>query len=250
MSKIVKRTLDFFELFEREGRALTLSEISRALKLPVSSCHDVLRSLLDAGYLYQLGPRSAFYPNLKLKRLAGVIVEHDPVVLRAEILLRELRARFDETVFLMRAEGAGARYLLSFESASPLRFFASIGDSLRSVHATSAGKAALGALPPEERRAAIAALDMQPLTGATIRSADTLAAEIEASVARGWYLNREESVPTVTTVSATFRWNRATYIVTVAGPTHRMEPRLEQVGEALLEVCRGLERPSSPVQIS
>ena len=47
MSKIVKRTLDFFELFAEHKRPLSLSEISKLLGIPVSSCHDVLRALED-----------------------------------------------------------------------------------------------------------------------------------------------------------------------------------------------------------
>ena len=47
MSKIVDRTLDFLELFAKEKRPLSLSDISRLLSIPVSSCHDVLQALQE-----------------------------------------------------------------------------------------------------------------------------------------------------------------------------------------------------------
>ena len=42
MSKIVDRTLDLLELFAKEKRPLSLSDIARLLRIPVSSCHDVI----------------------------------------------------------------------------------------------------------------------------------------------------------------------------------------------------------------
>ena len=233
MSKIVKRTLDFFELFAEHQRPLSLSEISRLLDIPVSSCHDVLQSLQERGYLYELGPRGGYYPTLRLHRLAGRIAENDPVLMRAEIGLRALRDAFDESVSLARAQGAQATYLLVFEPSHALRF----------LHSTSAGKAALGSLPPAEREKAYREIDFVPFTERTVTTLDELRADIDRSLARGWFANREESVPGATTVSCRFVWNRGTFIVTVAGPTFRMEPKLDAVVAKLMATCQALEAP-------
>ena len=245
MSKIVKRTLDFFELFAEHKRPMSLSEISKLLDIPVSSCHDVLQSLQERGYIYELGPRGGYYPTLKLQRLSNRIAENDPVMQRADVLLRNLRDEFDESVSLARANGAQATYLLVFEPSHPLRFLVYIGQNVRSLHATSAGKAILGALPKEEREKLFAAMQLTPLTDKTITSIDELRRDVDAGNARGWYLNREESVPSATTVSARFVWNRAPFIVTVAGPSFRMEPKLDQVVARMIETCRALEAPGA-----
>jgi DNA-binding IclR family transcriptional regulator len=243
MSKIVKRTLDFIELFAEHRRPLSLSDISKLLDIPVSSCHDVLQSLQERGYIYELGPRAGFYPTLRLQQMAAAIAEHDPVILRAELKLRALRDRFDESVSLAKVTNEQATYLLVFEPTHSLRFIVHVGEINRSLYATSAGKALLGTLPPERREAVIAGLTLTPLTDRTVRSKAELRREVEASIRRGWYLNREESVPTATTVSAHFVWNRAVFIVTVAGPTFRMEPELDEVVQALLDTCRELGTP-------
>ena len=63
---------------------------------------------------------------------------------------------------------------------------------------------------------------------------------------RGWYLNQGESLEGVTTLSAPFRWNTATYIVTIAGPSARLEPKLEQAVGLITNVCLMLEtRPKA-----
>jgi hypothetical protein len=59
-------------------------------------------------------------------------------------------------------------------------------------------------------------------------------------------LNREESQEGVTTLSARFTWTAAVYIVTIAGPSSRIVPKLRQASELLMSVCRLLEAPTRP----
>jgi DNA-binding IclR family transcriptional regulator len=241
MSKIVERTLDLLELFAQEKRPLSLSDIARLLKIPVSSCHDVLQAMQSRGYLYELAPRAGYYPTLRLQRLGQEISENDPVVLRAELLLRSLRDTVDETVLLAKVTGLGASYLLAFESAHPLRFMVKLGENVRSLHATSAGKALLGSLDDRALDAFLKTAALKPLTRATITSRTLLRKDIELGRTRGWYLNSSESIEDVTTVSAPFRWNGAVYIVTVAAPSSRLDKRLDQVVELLTNVTLMLE---------
>lgn len=244
MSKIVDRTLDFIELFAAERRPLSLSDVSRLLKIPVSSCHDVLHALLARGYIYEISPRAGFYPTARLYDLARVILQHDPVLLRAEILLRKLRDDVDESVSLAKASKKQATYLIVLEPSHPLRFLVRAGSSIRSLHATSAGKAFLGALLPADFAKYLASAKLTPMTPKTIRSKSVLKKEIEDSNRRGWFLNSEESVDDATTISARFAWNGSVYIVTVAGPTKRMKSKLNQAASLLTSTCRLLDAPA------
>lgn len=248
MSKIVKRTLDFFELFAEHKRPLSLSEISKLLDIPVSSCHDVLQSLLERGYIYEIGPRLGFYPTLKLDNLATRIAENDPILLRADMALRELRDEFDESVSLAKVSGATATYLIVFEPTHALRFLVHIGEQIRSLYATSAGKAVLGTLPSDEREKLYRSLKLVPFTEHTIKTVAELRENINQGLEQGWYINREESVPSATTVSAAFEWNRTPFVITVAGPTFRMEHKLNLVVERMLKICRELETPGAAVK--
>jgi DNA-binding IclR family transcriptional regulator len=242
MSKIVKRTLDFIELFAEERRPLSLSEISRLLDIPMSSCFDVVRSLQERGYLYELGQRAGYYPTQRIVRLAAIISENDPILLRAGLVLRTLRDEFDETVSLSQSTGRQAKYLLVYEASHPLRFTARVGDQLRSVHATSIGKAVLASLPPEELDEELAK-PVVPLTEHTITDPVMLRANIAEGAARGLFINREESAPAIVTLTSRFRWNRADYFVTMAGPIYRMESKLERAEERIKAICRELEMP-------
>lgn len=240
MSKIVDRTLDFIEVFATERRPLSLSDISRLLKIPVSSCHDVLQALLARGFLYEIGPRAGFYPTARLHDISRIILKHDPVLLRAEILLRKLRDDIDESVSLAKAGKMTATYLFVLEPSHPLRFLVEAGRTLRSLHATSAGKAFLGSLPPEEFVTWLANARLEPVTPKTVRSKTALKKEIEESNRRGWFVNNGESVEDSLTLSARFMWNGSVYIVTIAGPTNRIKSKLNSTAKKLTSVCHEL----------
>jgi DNA-binding IclR family transcriptional regulator len=246
VSKIVDRTLDLLELFAAEKRPLSLSDIARLMKIPVSSCHDVLRAMQARGYIYELAPRAGYYPTLRLQKLGQEIGDNDPVVLRAELLLRSLRDTLDESVLLAKVSGLQATYLLAFEPTHPLRFLIKVGEQVRSLHATSGGRCILGDLDDTTLDATLKSLTLRPLTDRTITAKAGLRDAIMLGRQRGWYLNQGESLEGVTTLSAPFHWNTATYIVTIAGPSARLEPKLEQAVGLITNVCLMLETRAEP----
>jgi DNA-binding IclR family transcriptional regulator len=241
MSKIVERTLDLLELFAKEKRPLSLSDIAQLLKIPISSCHDVVQAMQARGYLYEIAPRAGYYPTLRLHSLGKEIGDNDPVLMRTELLLRSLRDTLDESVLLSKVSGLNATYLLVFEPTHPLRILVKVGDSIRSIYGTSAGKALLSSLDDRALAAFLKSAKLTPLTKQTVRSAAALRKEIEIGRKRGWHVNRGESLNGVTTISVAFTWNSSVYIATIAGPSSRLDQKLETAAGLLTGVCRRLE---------
>lgn len=246
MSKIVGRTLDFLEVFADQKRPLSASEIARLLGIPASSCHDVLQALQDRGYLYELTPRGGYYPTLRVYEIAKTIADHDPVVLRTDASLRSLRDTLDESVLLAKMQGLSATYLASFEPSHPLRFLAIVGENVRSLHATSAGKCLLASLSEGLLRDYLKTAQLTALTPNTITTKAALRQELETGLERGWFLNREESQEGLTTISARFVWTSSIYIVTVAGPSSRVAPKLERAADLIVQVCKMLGSTGRP----
>jgi DNA-binding IclR family transcriptional regulator len=184
---------------------------------------------------------------LLIYEIAKTISEHDPVILRAEAALRELRDTLDESVLLAKVNGLGATYLLTLDSTHPLRFLMKVGDNVRSLHATSAGKALLGSLDEAAFGDFLRTAKLPAMTARTIRSKTTLRDEIAAGNRRGWFVNREESIEGVTTLSARFVWTSSVYIVTIAGPTSRILPMLDKATHRLIAVCKRLDIQSGRV---
>jgi DNA-binding IclR family transcriptional regulator len=134
---------------------------------------------------------------------------------------------------LAQINGLEATYLLVFEPAHPLVFRQNVGDRVSSLYASSGGKALLGTLDEAALDAAMTSISFKPLTAYTVASEGELRQQIERGRARGWYVNQEETLEGVTTVSATFAWHASNYIVTVAGPSSRVTPKLDATGRAL-----------------
>jgi DNA-binding IclR family transcriptional regulator len=240
MSKIVERTLDFIELFATEKRPLSLTDLTRLLDIPPSSCHDVIRALESRGYLYETAPRSGYYPTRRLYDLAAVIVANDAVVERARPLMEKISAQLGETVTLSKATGSHVVYLLVVEPEDPVRFSVAAGTEIASLHATSAGKAFLGSLSSDALGELLHGLKLQRHTRRTIVSKTKLIADIERSRQRGWYLNDQESRDGVVTISAPFSRSNALHFITVAGPASRMEAKLARAAAHVVAAGREL----------
>jgi DNA-binding IclR family transcriptional regulator len=241
MSKIVDRTLDLLEMFAAEKRPLTLSDIAHLLKIPISSCHDVVQAMQSRGYLYEIAPRAGYYPTLRLCAVGKEIGDHDPILTRTELLLRSLRDTLDETVSLAKVSGLNATYLLVFDSTHPLRILIKAGDTLRSIYATSGGKAVLSTVDDRTLANFLKSTKLTPLTKKTTKSAADLRKDIETGRKRGWFSNFEESLSGVTTISCVFRWNVSVYVVTIAGPSARLDQKIDAAALLLTDVCRRLE---------
>jgi DNA-binding IclR family transcriptional regulator len=233
--------MECFELFASEKRPLSLSEVSRILAIPSSSCHDILRTLEGLGYLYELEPRGGYYPTLRLHDIANVIANADPILLRAGLLLRSMRDTLDESIYLAKVSGLQATYLLGLESSSMLRAVISPGQMLRSLHATSAGKALLASLDREALDRYLADAPLTPLTSFSLTSKKTLRQQLDLGRKSGIFTNRNESVEGVLSISSTFRWNQCLYIVSIAAPEARFDKKLEWAKGMLIDICRRLE---------
>ena len=228
-SKIVGRTLDFLELFADKRRPLSLSEIARLLDLPIS------------GYIYETAARFGYYPTLKMMDVVTMIADHDPVVLRAEVVLEKLRDTVDESVLLAKIGRRGGTYLLSLDPSHPFRFTVKIGQKVRNMYASSAGKTILAHRDPADLEAFFKSNKLVAITPKTITSKEALLTELAAGRARGWFANLEESEPGLTTLSAPFKWAGATYIVTIAGPTSRLDPMLDTAASLMVDACSRLQ---------
>ena len=246
MPKLVERTLDCFELFADQKQPLSLSEVSRLLKIPTSSCYELLTSLRKRGYLYELAPRAGYYPTLRLHNVASTIAANDPVLMRASVLLRSLHDALDETVTLAKASGLEATYLLAFDSSQPLRLSIQVGDALRSLYATSAGKALLANLDERSLANFLKSAELKKLTPRTVASKAALREQIAEGRRLGYFVNCEESVAGVTTLSAVFNWQQSLYLVTIAGPSPRIEPKITWASHLLMDVCKRLQMQGEP----
>jgi DNA-binding IclR family transcriptional regulator len=231
----VDRTLALIELFAECGTALTLTEAAHKLAIPVSSCHNLFRSLCDKGYLYEVRART-FYPTSRLLHQANAIADSDPVRFTLRQDLEILRDQTGETIFLAKLVVDRAVIIDVVSSQQRIRYSAVAGD-FRPLFNSAAGKALLGALDEEKRERAVARLKLVPTTANTITDKGLLLRDIRVGVGRGWFSTRGEGVIDVVSIARPVQIGGSVYAVAIAGPMHRMERMKTALAVRLVARC-------------
>ena len=240
-NKSAERTLAILEAFEDRRRSLTLRELAECCEIPVSTCHSLVHTLLDRGYLYQTSRRKDLYPTRRILDLAAIIVAHDPSLERMAPALELLRTDTRETVILGKRQKDQVLYLDVLESPQTIRYSARAG-VFKQLHSTCIGKVMLAALAPAALEAWLRKHALQKVTKNTITSQGRLKEELEKGRRLGYFSTRGENVADVTAIAVPILVNGELLGLAVAGPSHRMEPSFHKQVASLLQVQTRLRK--------
>lgn len=245
-SRSTLRALEVFEAFRRARRPLSLSELARLAGIPVSTCHGVMRTLEQHGFLYFVAGRDA-YPTRRLWDIAEEIREYDPIARLLEPALAALRDEVDETVILGTRQADSVLYLLVLESRQSIRYSSRAGER-KPLHSSSIGKAMLGSTPPGKLAEWLAGRRLERVTEHTITRAPALLADLEQSRRRGWYSTHGENVADVMALAAPVRIGTSLLGIAIAGPVHRMQPIEARLARRLVRCIKAIETRAVPIE--
>lgn len=240
VSRSPVRSLEVLDTFRIARQPLSLSEIARLAKLPLSTGHGLVRALEHYGFLYFLTPRE-LYPTRRLWDMASVIQANDPLAQRLMPALQALRDTTGETVILGTLQHDQVLYLQVVESTQSIRYSSRAGDH-KPLHSSAIGKCLLSTLGEAELGGWLASRPLPRITGATLTDAQSLHRNLAEGRARGWQVTRGENVADVMAVASPLAFGSLTLALAVAGPIHRMAAVEVQVAEALLACVRQVGR--------
>ena len=240
--KTALRVIEIIEVFAREKRPLSLSELARLLDVPVSSCLALIRTLNELGYLYEVGRRNGYYPTSRLLAKAQLISKADPILERVYPSLAELRDATQETVvFAKLSTDRRVVYLEVLDSPHTIRYVAAAGE-FRPVHANSLGKALLSLMTAEERRELLTKAPLERFNERTLVDLPAIEAELALSRERGWFRNLSESIDEVGAVAWPVTLGGERYAISVGAAYFRVEPNQAAYASILRAACAALER--------
>jgi len=187
------RTLEILETLSKSNEKKSVATLSRALNIPKSSLHGLLRTMEASGWLETDATGTMFGLGLRALILGNAYIESDDIVGMAQPVLDSLAELTGETVHLGRLDGEDIVYLAKRESRHTLRLFSAVGRRLP-AHATALGKAILALLPDEEVDARLT-FPLAALTETTIVDKDALHEELARIRAVGWSVDDGENSP-------------------------------------------------------
>ena len=198
-----------------------------------------MHTLVRRAYLYQTGRRKELYPTRRLYDMGATILAHDEVLLRLLPAMEELRDATRETVILGKRRKEDIVYLEVLESPEVIRYSARPGDT-KPLHSTCIGKCMLAAMPANDLGAWLSEHPPYPVTGGTITDSAALLSNLEEGRREGVFTTRGENVADVTALAVPISVNNELYGLAVAGPSHRIDDRFEQVRCCLKDAQQSL----------
>lgn len=231
--KSAERVLDLIEAYGDARQPMSLSVLAKRIGIPVSSCHGLVRTLQQRGYLYSVGASRQVYPTKRLFRVAEVINANDPIL---DWLLPELEALRDltgETVILGQAQDRSVIYLEVLESSSTIRYSAAPGEH-KPFYSSAIGKALLSTYAPATLAQILTETPLTAITANTITDRHQLELDLAATRQRGFSITRGENVADVMAIAIAVATANDTLGIALAGPLPRMEANYERHSSALL----------------
>jgi IclR family transcriptional regulator, pca regulon regulatory protein len=167
----------------------TLSEVARGTGMPRAAARRFLLTLERLGYVREAAGRFALTPRVLELGYAYLSALTLPEV--AQPHLAQLVARVQESSSVSVLDGPGIVYVARVPTRRIMTVAITVGTRFP-AHATSMGRELLAGLEPAARSAALDAMDLEPMTDATITARERLERELDRVAADGFALVDQE----------------------------------------------------------
>ena len=193
--------MSLFELLANSPQGLTLSDLSRKLKIPKSTTHYLIHTLVTRGYVQRGLDDRHYLLGLRFADVASASPAELHLRNAAMPYLRQISARFNLTATATVQRGAEAVIIAKYESFQDSGGGVWVGRHI-DLHCTAQGKALISTLSDEKLEKLFGGRDMAKFTPKTISSLTALKAHLALVRANGFAVNDEEQVPGVRAVAA------------------------------------------------
>ena len=183
--KSARRVLELLERLAETSDGATFPQLADGLRLPKSSLHGLLTTLVDQGWAYLHEPSRKYRIGMRLWQVAQSFSSLDILAQLAQKHLEAARDELNETVQLAVLEGTDNVYVAKVEADHPLRLVSHVGSRLP-AYATGLGKVLLAHLEPTEFRQRMSTVRIQRFTAGTVTSVDALESQLQDIRAKGY----------------------------------------------------------------
>jgi IclR family acetate operon transcriptional repressor len=239
----VDRALDILESLSAAQNELQLNEVARETGLNVSTCHHILLTLMNRGYVGQNRRGRAYYLGAKITALSSNRARQFNLVELAMPELRALNDRTKENIHLAVMQGDNLVILLQLDSTRAVRVHTDNIDFTNAAHATAIGKSILAWLPETEIARIIENKGLAGFTRNTITDPTELIEALRLVRRFGFAIDREELLPGVVSIGTALRDYSGTVLGSVSCtlPASRAEEsHVDEVKQAVIDCVTAL----------
>jgi len=212
----VERALDILEILAAAPDALALGEVAAQAGLNVSTCHHLVATLVERGYVLNAGRSRGYMLSSRLQELTEMSARKADLSDFARTDLIELSGRLGLSVQLAEMQG----------SALVTRFRANVAEThvieadevvkMRAAHATATGKAILAWLPEGETLKIISENGLERFTDNTLTSLADLTEDLRWVRRNGFAVDNEELKAGVVCYGAALRDEKGVVIGSIS----------------------------------
>ena len=222
----VRKALLILGSFSKSHACWSVSELARALQMPKSTTHNLLRTLDRFGFVKQSAADKRYYLGPKVYELGVLFAQSDEIIVRAPAYLRELVEQTGETAKLGLLSGGRVVVAAAVESSYQLHTRGDVGSSWP-LHSTSLGKAILSILSPVEVNAIVKRHGLPRVTARSITSLSALQQAIHEIQERGYAVDNSENEEGVYCIAVPLPApaGGAPASLSISGPSARLTPK-------------------------
>jgi len=201
----VDRALSLLEALAEAGGEASLTDLSRRTCLNVSTCHHLLSTLVNWGYVAKVPGRRSYALGARVLYLGHACLRQVDLPKRAQVYLERINEVTGESVHLAILQSDNIVTLVKREARHAVRVDTGMVGRSDAPHATATGKAMIAWLPEDQIRRMVPSRDMKRFTDKTIDDFDALIEELRQVRRNGYAMDREEFQPGVICVGAAIR---------------------------------------------
>ncbi|MEA4882299.1 MAG: IclR family transcriptional regulator [Clostridia bacterium] len=197
----VERAFDILDCFSFQQRELTLTEIARAVDLPVPTTHRLIRVLQRRGWLRQDERTGIYSLGLHVLERGAIVLSGFTLREKAQPVLDALAASTSGTVLLGVIEDGELVYVDRRDSRAPLRVVSEVGQ-VRPINYGILGKLLLAYTPEQHVREVLKASPLVKRARRAFVSEEEFIAELARVRQSGYAIAVDETTDGVAGVAA------------------------------------------------
>ena len=232
----VDRALSLLEALAEAGGESSLTDLSRRTSLNVSTCHHLLSTLLNWGYVAKVPGRRSYALGARVLYLGHACLRQVDLPRRAQPHIERINMVTGETVHLAVLQSDNIVTLAKREARHAVRVDTGMVGRSDAPHATATGKAMIAWLPEDQIRRMLAAHDMKRFTERTIVDFRVLIEELRHVRRNGFAMDCEEFQPGVICVGSAIRDHAGAVVGAISASTPAMRATDEHLALMRQEV--------------